>query len=311
LTLSAGAQRTKIDSANDLEDIWGHAVEVARNYVPNRYVEVSLDVSRRLVDLKREESAADILFEIGRQDEAISVCLSGKKFDKAKSLAQGNMALQRRVDDAYQNHLVSEEDASELVGLGRADVALDVLAKRGDWDRLWEVAASERATPGELSKFALMQAEELIDTKGVHLDEAAKLLQKRPGPATDSAMPTYRRLVRCLMMRSKEAESAPGIDHAGAVSALREVLYRLGNQFKSHGADKRLSAEIEELLIAVHYQHMYFLAKSFGLKDVAMKCAVTLLRYPTIIPHDKAFYQAGTACKELGITNLAFILLNR
>ena len=29
----------------------------------------------------------------------------------------------------------------ELVELGRTDVALDVLAKRGDWDRLWEVAA--------------------------------------------------------------------------------------------------------------------------------------------------------------------------
>lgn len=271
-----------------------------------------MDVSRRLVDIKREESAADILFEIGRQDEAISVCLIGKKFDKAKSLAQGNMSLQRRVDDAYQNHLVSEEAASELVGMGRADVALDVLAKRGEWDRLWEVAITERASTSELAKFALMQAEELIDAKGVQLDEAAKLLQKRPGPATDAAMPIYRRLVRCLMMRSKEAENSAGVDQPGAIAALREVFFRLGNQFKSHGAsDKRLSGEIEELLVAIHYQNMYFQAKSFGLKDIATKCAITLLKYPTIIPHDKAFYQAGMACKELGLTNLAFILLNR
>jgi intraflagellar transport protein 172 len=146
-----------------------------------------------------------------------------------------------------------------------------------------------------------MNAEELIDNKGADLDEAAKLLRARPGPATESAMPVYRRLVRHLMMRTKDAETAPGVDHPGAIAALREVLYRLGSR----------KQEVEELLMATHYQHMYFQATQLGLKDIAAKCAITLLKYPTIIPHDKAFYQAGQACKELGITNLAFVLLNR
>ena len=75
--------------------------------------------------------------------------------------------------------------------------------------------------------------------------------------------------------------------------------------------DKRVGAELEELLMTVHYQHIYYQAKSFGLKDIMAKCAITLLKYPNIIPHDKAFYQAGMACKDLGITNLAFVLLNR
>jgi hypothetical protein len=43
------------------------------------------------------------------------------------------------VEEAYQGHLIVNEDHKELVELGRSDVALDVLAKRGDWARLWEV----------------------------------------------------------------------------------------------------------------------------------------------------------------------------
>ena len=60
------AKAGSIDSVNDLEDIWERAIEVARSYVPNRHVEVALDVAKRLVDLQREETAADVLFEIGK-----------------------------------------------------------------------------------------------------------------------------------------------------------------------------------------------------------------------------------------------------
>ena len=118
-----------------VQDIWLRAVEIARSHVPNKLVEVALEVSRRLVSSGREEAAADVLFDVGRQDEAISVCLAAKKFDKAKALAAGSAGLRRRVEDSYQGHLVEKEDTGELVELGRSDVALDVLAKRGDWER--------------------------------------------------------------------------------------------------------------------------------------------------------------------------------
>ena len=62
-------------------------------------MEVALEVSRRLIELNREESAADILFEIGRHEEAINVCLTGKHYDKAKQLSHGNASLRRRVEE--------------------------------------------------------------------------------------------------------------------------------------------------------------------------------------------------------------------
>jgi hypothetical protein len=82
-----------------VQDIWLRAVEVARANLPNRLVEVALDVSRRLAAAGRDETAADVLFEIGRQEEAITVCLSAKKFEKAKALAAGNNQLKRRVEE--------------------------------------------------------------------------------------------------------------------------------------------------------------------------------------------------------------------
>ena len=45
--------------------------------------------------------------------------------------------------------------------------------------------------------------------------------------------------------------------------------------------------------------------------ELAAKIAITLLRYNTVVPADKLFYQAGMICKDQNHTNLAFVLLNR
>jgi intraflagellar transport protein 172 len=92
---------------------------------------------------------------------------------------------------------------------------------------------------------------------------------------------------------------------------LREVLYRLANSYRSHDKDKMLNQEMEELLMATHYQHLLYASRALALKDIAAKCSITLLKYPNVVPQDKAFYQAGMTCKEQGNTNLAFMLLNR
>lgn len=157
--------------------------------------------------------------------------------------------------------------------------------------------------------FLLVVIPQLLRGSVAQVDEAVRTLHKRQGPVTDGAVPTYKRLVRSVLSRAKEDEKE---DHSGVVSLLRESLFRLANQFKSQSTDKQLLGDMEELLMAVHYQHILYSAQAFGLRDIAVKSAITLLKYPFVIPQDKAFYQAGTVCKELGRdTNLAFMLLNR
>ena len=145
---------------------------------------------------------------------------------------------------------------------------------------------------------------------GSKIDEAVSLLAKKQGPSTEAALNTYRRLTKSLLSRTNDLE---GADHISSVGTLRDVLYRLANQYKNSVtvSDKQLGPEIDDLLMATHYQHMLHTAHSLGLKDLTARCAVTLLKYPDALPQDKAFYQAGTMCKEQGNTNLAFMLLNR
>ena len=140
------------------------------------------------------------------------------------------------------------------------------------------------------------------------LDEAVRTLNKRNGPSTEAAISTYRKLVLRLLSRNSKEETE---DHAAVISMLRDILYRLANQYRSQPIDKKLNAEMFEMLMATHYQNMLYTAKSMGLKEIAAKCSITLLKYPNLIPHDKAFYQAGMACREQGNINLSFLLLNR
>ena len=155
------ARKDKLDSASDLEQVWNRALEVTRNHLPNKLVETALEIAKRLVDLGKDEAAADVLFDVGRTDEAIDTCINANAFDKARSLAQGNSSLWRRVDEAYQSHLIANENAGELQKIGKSDVALDVLAKKGEWDKLWEAAAKGGKGGLALSKFVIMQVEEV------------------------------------------------------------------------------------------------------------------------------------------------------
>ena len=142
---------------------------------------------------------------------------------------------------------------------------------------------------------------------GSKIDEAVALLGMKQGPCSEPALNTYRRLTTALLSRKNEEE---GPAHTSSVGTLRDVLYRLANLYKNSG-ERHLGPEMDDLLMATHYQHMLYSAHALGLKDITARCAVTLLKYPDTVPQDKAFYQAGVMCKEQGNTNLAFMLLNR
>lgn len=137
-------------------------------------------------------------------------------------------------------------------------------------------------------------------------------MQKRQAPATAEAVPVYERLAQAVLSASNVHERQQA-NYANNMSILRDVLYRVGNQYRlqQRNLDERLWSRMEDVLMAVHYENIYLIAKSLGLREIAAKSAVTLLKYPAIMPQDKALYQAGVACRDQGNTNMAFMLLNR
>ena len=54
-----------------------------------------------------------------------------------------------------------KQDATELLETGRTDIALDVLAQKGDWDRVWEIVATESVASTVVSKFVIMRINEV------------------------------------------------------------------------------------------------------------------------------------------------------
>jgi hypothetical protein len=59
--------------------------------------------------------------------------------------------------------VVQSEKADVLVELGHTTAAMDVFAQRGDWERVWEMAAKERVSAAVLAKFAAMRVQQLLE----------------------------------------------------------------------------------------------------------------------------------------------------
>jgi intraflagellar transport protein 172 len=77
------------------------------------------------------------------------------------------------------------------------------------------------------------------------------------------------------------------------------------NQGNSH------SKELEKLLQIAHLETVASVAQKMGLKRIRAKAKVALLRYIGTIPIDRAFYEAGEACRDADWQNMQFVFLNR
>lgn len=139
--------------------------------------------------------------------------------------------------------------------------------------------------------------------------EAVRLLHKRLVPATENIISTMKNLTRRTLACQLEDQNS---SYMPIIKLLRESLYCLTNQFRSETADGEIAkSNLYELLMSTHYHYMMHLSLSFGLKDVAARSSISLLKYPFVVPQDKLFYQAGMLCREVKDNNLAFMLLNR
>merc|ERR1719231_779170 len=284
------ARREVLPNPDDLEEVLDCAVTVARRNCPKRYPETVAEVTRRLREVGRHAAAAELLREADELEAAVACAMEGEAWAKARELAQGHRVLEERVEAAYRGALQQASDTDGLLELRHTNAALDVLAERKDWERLWEMATREHVPAATAATYAAMQV-------------GALRAHGAPSAAAGAAM--YARLVKALLASTKKQEAE--FDYAATVTSLREVMYGVMQ------ATEGVHDDFELLLMMVHYTHMHFTCAAEGgaLMDLAVKAAVTLLRYSDTIPVDKLFYMAGTLCQKQGHENLGFVLLNR
>ena len=301
-----------IEDPKSLEEIWDCAVDVARRHLaPEECRELVINVTNKLRSINRHESAAELLRELNDLQGAVECAMDGRCWKKARELAMGSNILESEVDSAYQSALRSAADTDSLLELGHRTAALDLLVEQREWSRLWQMIDREQLQSSVGAKYAGLQAAQITAENG-DFSLAIRTLRNYGAPPHEQNLEMYRKLVVGVLALD---HSRTQVDqHDTLLSDLRQLLYSLAASGNSSHRDllaHHSKSGFEQLLMTTHYYNLYLICLQHGLKDIALKICITLIRYSGIIPIDKAFYLAGTAARDQGLDNLAFLLLNR
>ena len=301
------------------------------NHVPERIPDVVTEVARRLIDIRRFAQAAELYEGIDAHREAINVYIAGGLWDQAKQLARSAAPqFAAEVEAAHKAHMQQSGAAADLVHTGNVAEGIEAYAQQNEWDRARELAQQQgpamllkcatRSTIGSrpnptphtprislLSRYATLHGAHLIQSN-LHAD-AAKVFAAH-GTATQGAnLAMYRRVAKEVLASGEGGGADGGV--SATLPSLRKMLASVSNSLRAPGGDEAAAAEFDQWLWIAHLVAAKALAAERGMAEGAKKIAVNLLRFIREAPADKAFYEAGMACKATGDLNMAFVFLNR
>lgn len=298
--------KVKDDSNTALmEKCWMKAAELSIKFLSGeRAVEVIQVVGPRLTQLRKYNAAAELYLNMDLIKEAIDVFIEGEEWNKAKRVAKElEPRYEDYVDQKYKEHLKNQGKVDSLVGVD-VMAALDMYAERGQWEKCLDTASKQNFKI--LHKYVALYATHLIKE-----EEAPKALQlyiQHGAPPNPQNFNIYKRLFLDLI-------NIPDTDGPEAYriwADLRNFLLQLcDNVSKSAEDNSPAHEDFEQMLLISHYYATRSAAKGVKqLISVTAKLSVSLLRHTELVPADKAFYEAGLACRAVGWENMAFIFLN-
>ncbi|KAM9703852.1 intraflagellar transport protein 172 homolog [Menidia menidia] len=298
--------KVKDDSNTALmEKCWMKAAELSIKFLSGeRAVEVVQAVGPRLAGLRKFSAAAELYLNMDLIKEAIDVFIDGEEWNKAKRVAKElEPRYEHYVDQKYKDFLKNQGRAESLVGVDIM-AALDLYAEKGQWDKCLETASKQNFKI--LHKYVALYATHLIK-EGDSLKAVQVYLQHGAFPN-----PQNFNIYKRLFLDLTSVPDTDGPESYRTWAHLRDFLLQLcENVSKSAEANSPAHQEFEQMLLVGHYLASRSAAKGLEqLLSVSAKLSVSLLRHTEIIPADKAFYEAGLACKAVGWENMAFIFLN-
>ncbi|XP_035472779.2 intraflagellar transport protein 172 homolog [Scophthalmus maximus] len=288
-----------------MEKCWMKAAELAIKFLSgDRAVEVTQVVGPRLTHLGKYNAAAELYLTMDLIKEAIDVFIEGEEWNKAKRVAKElKPRYEDYVDQKYKEHLKNQGKVDSLVGVD-VMAALDMYAERGQWQKCLDTASKQNFKI--LHKYVALYATRLIKE-----EEALKALQlyiQHGAPPNMQNFNIYKRLFLDLI----NVPDTDGPESYRMWADLRNFLLQLCEGVsKSAEANSPAHEDFEQMLLVAHYYATRSATRGVEpLVSVAAKLSVSLLRHTELVPADKAFYEAGLACKAVGWNNMAFIFLN-
>ena len=220
---------------------------------------------------------------------------------------------------------LSTQQSNEI----NVNIILDGLVKEKKWDTLWNnVRDNHQIYSREiLKKYGRVLFEHLKETKeSSDLTRFIELLWYPTAPIFDANIDfhVYLDLVQMTFHFTHEDESK--IDKLLLVTRIKDILRKQSDiQLKDMVdiVDKngKKNANLQNLIMAIHYTQTMYRCDESHLSSLAAKCAITLFQYCylwhengtrfNLIPVDKAFYNAGRFCQMSNHQHLAFLFFNR
>jgi len=287
----------------DLEFAWDKATQIAFNFMPSRYIETVKIVCKRLRDFQRFSAAGEYYEAIQMFEEAIKCYVAANDFERAKKCLQKindtnlQSAMRELIDKSFKNFLRMKGDAEQLVGNEEVRDGLDLMAQRGEWIQVLNIAKSK----GEslLSYYLQKFLEESMDNG--RFSEALKVLVKFEMQYSPSLVPIYRKLIDETFALCEPSE----------VADLKICLQQFCVRMSSYDLPPDQRDEFEKYLFVTHLIQLKQTYEKHKLHGLNASVSIALVRYIDLTTIDKPFYDAGVALRDNADEIQAFIFFNR
>eukprot|EP00906_Rhabdomonas_costata_P036994 RCo051951 len=304
-------------SSDELCRLWLMAVEVALTHSKDKLPVTMTAVAKLLVGIHRFDQAS-LLYENHDQfEEAVRICVQGKLWDRAQSLADQHLPHRsEEVRKLRTDSLVDSNNGDELVKIGDIDSALMTFCRKQEFPKM--IALARQTGEAYVAKYSPIYIQAMLDQNLI--GEAVTTLMTDGACITEPKhVDLYRRLLETCI---------PTIDLTQPVAVLGPSLVQLKDKIpdlvkKSRAVlkkDSPLPAHLDLLAMVLHQYYMAILSLSHGIHDLHVKILVGLTQFLHIIPADKAFYDIGMSARRTADQDrkrramwlsYAFVFLNR
>ncbi|OHT17436.1 selective LIM binding factor [Tritrichomonas foetus] len=281
------------------DQVLERAVKLAANYKQNRLQEVVTAVAQILISINRHASLGKILENIEAFADAFEIYKLANMWEDAQRLS-GYLEPeeQKQFQKDYKAYLASKSDTNGLMEMGQVDAALQVYAKKGDWDTCLKNAQKE----GEqyVEKYTMLYAQSLVDKK--KYDEAVSVLAKYSPSSSSQNIQAY------IALCQSTVYAVPSYDVIQpSFFSLKQMLFKVlrGAQPTAKGFQ-----QLQRFTRAVHLLCQISELSKYNLTELAARAAQAVLRYCDVLPADFLFFKAGDYLKQLKRPEAAIIFFN-
>jgi len=292
---------------DQLEAIWDRAVNLAIAYDKEHAQDIIAEVGKRLEALKRYASAGELYENSGFYQSAVTCFLNCQQWDKARDVVSQVKAPDQRqqlsslVEKTYKQHLIDSNRAGDLVEHGDVSTGLTLLAQKGEWDECLNLASKQG---NEVFNHYLLLYVKTQISEG-HFKEAADTFVKYKCPVNPANFAVYKTLALEILAEAELNDAE--------LLVLKQMMIQVCSNLKAQGEPDQspIYNEFYQYAMISHLELLKAECKALNLQKCYTKVCISLLRYTKEIRVDKAFLDAGLACREAKQLNMAFMLLNR